>query len=570
MTETSSGHGGNEGFQLKWTLGKKIGGLTSLLLAFLLLSAGYSSLKIRGMGDEVVEIAEIQIPLSTAISSLEKHQLEQHVLLESLLSGLRREAGVVEDRAKMLTRFEEFDRLIEDDLKKVDVLTGGIHGVSREHVDAYKKLADSLSQLKKERRDFKEHAEQLVVRASGGRLQGVAEQLHQVEKEAEDLDRITESGLETLEAFTEKSAKSAEEHETGALRGNLLLGLFSLFLGGFLSVTLVRQLGRTVAAVSERAKNVSAGNLRMERLAITTTDELGQLAGIFNSMTEGLTEIVQLNRAGTENLNASSAEILASTQQQAASAKEQAAAVHQTTATMEEVRQSGVQIADRAKQVAAEAEATSAITNTGLQSVRDAVHTMEAIREQVEELAENIVALSEKNQAVGDIISTVNDIAEQSKLLALNASIEAAAAGEQGSRFSVVANEMKNLADQAKESTLQVRSILGEIQKGINSAVMQTEEAVKRVESGKQKTDGTEGTIRQMADTTQKSVHAFQQIVAATHQQQIGFEQVTQALQNIRQATEETAAGTSQLEKAVAALNALSQQLRKTVERYKV
>ena len=108
----------------------------------------------------------------------------------------------------------------------------------------------------------------------------------------------------------------------------------------------------------------------------------------------------------------------------------------------------------------------------------------------VEEVAENIVALSEKTQAVGEIIATVNDVAERSNLLALNAAIEAAAAGEQGNRFSVVANEMKNLADQAKDSTVQVRTILSDIQKGINSSVMLTEEAVKRVESGKQQGSG--------------------------------------------------------------------------------
>src|SRR5207253_3218723 len=149
---------------------------------------------------------------------------------------------------------------------------------------------------------------------------------------------------------------------------------------------------------------------------------------------------------------------------------------------MEEVGRSGAQIQERAKQVAASAEATSSASTSGLQAVRDTAQTMEAIRDQVEQVAENVAALSVKTQAVGDIIATVNDIAERSNLLALNAAIEAAGAGEQGARFSVVANEMKNLADQAKESTVQVRNILGDIQKGINSTVMVTEEAVKRVE----------------------------------------------------------------------------------------
>jgi len=195
---------------------------------------------------------------------------------------------------------------------------------------------------------------------------------------------------------------------------------------------------------------------------------------------------------------------------------------------------------------------------------------MEAIREQVEEVAEKIVALSQKTQAIGEIVSTVNDIAEQSNLLALNATIEAAAAGDQGSRFSVVANEMKHLADRAKECTVQVRTILGDIQKGINSSVMLTEEGVKRVEVGKQQAGVTERTINEMNSTTIESVKAFQQIIGASNQQQIGFEQVTQGMRDIRQAAEQTASGTSQLEKAVSNLNALSHQLRAAVEQYRI
>jgi methyl-accepting chemotaxis protein len=235
---------------------------------------------------------------------------------------------------------------------------------------------------------------------------------------------------------------------------------------------------------------------------------------------------------------------------------------------MEEISNSGSQISEKARQVAAEAEAVSTTSASGLQAVVDTGRTMEAIREQAESVAETVVALSEKTQAVGEIIRRVSEIAEQSNLLALNAAIEAAAAGEQGRSFSVVANEMKNLSDQAKDATVQVRSILGDIQKGINTSVMLTEEAVKRVEMGKRQSDTTERTIKEMANSILESVHAFQQIVAATNQQQIGFDQVTQAIQNIRLATDQTALGTRQLEKAAASLNELGQQLRDAVAQY--
>jgi len=195
---------------------------------------------------------------------------------------------------------------------------------------------------------------------------------------------------------------------------------------------------------------------------------------------------------------------------------------------------------------------------------------VEGIRGQVEQVAENIVALSGRTQAIGELIATVTDIAERSNLLALNATIEAVSAGEQGNRFSVVANEMKNLADQAKECTVQVRSILGEIQKGIHASVMLTEEAVKRVEKGKTQTEATDTTIRRMSETTVSCVQAFQQIVGGTNQQQIGVSQVAQGMEGIRQAVEQTATGISQLEKASSGLSALSHQLQSAVRRYQV
>jgi methyl-accepting chemotaxis protein len=349
-----------------------------------------------------------------------------------------------------------------------------------------------------------------------------------------------------------------------------VVGIVVSVLGAMVSWIIARGIVGPLGGVVDIAQEISQGNLTCEKLNSTSHDEIGQLAGTFNDMLDGLRALAGQTASVTSNLNAAAAEILASTQQQATSTKEQAATIQQITATMDEVRQSGVQIAERAKHVAAAAEATASSSVAGLGTVRESNRSMEAIRQQVEDVAENIVALSEKTQAVSEIIATVNDIAERSNLLALNAAIEAAAAGEQGNRFSVVANEIKNLADQAKESTFQVRTILGDIQKRINQSVMLTEEAVKRAEIGKQQADTSEQAIRSMASTTQESVQAFQQIIGATGQQQIGFDQVTQGMQDIEQAASQTAAGTVQLEKAVASLNSQSHQLREAVGRYKL
>jgi len=303
---------------------------------------------------------------------------------------------------------------------------------------------------------------------------------------------------------------------------------------------------------------------------LTSSDEIGRLGTTLNVMVDGLRDLARQNREATENLNAATAEIRASSQEQAASVEEQLAAVQETAATVDEITHSGAQIGKRAQEVIASAQATAQTSNEGLRAVDETARAMDSIRDQAEAVAENIVALSEKTQAIGDIISTVNDISERSHLLALNAAIEAAAAGENGRSFSVVASEMKLLADQAKDATNQVRSILGDIQRGINSSVMLTEEAVKRVAAGKERTDTTQRTITEITGRVQEGVQTFQQIVASTNQQQLGIEQVMGALQNIRQASQQTAVGTRQLEEAAGNLASLSQQLLGLAERYRV
>jgi len=351
----------------------------------------------------------------------------------------------------------------------------------------------------------------------------------------------------------------------------IVIGSASSFvLLSLIAILITRNIANRLGKITVAAERIGKGDLRGEKLESGSRDEIGQLADVFNNMVESLKNLAGQILSVTANVNSAAQEIMASTQQQASSTKEQAATVQEVTSTMQELTQSGSEIGERAKQVAAAAEATSVASRSGVQAVQDTNRTMEAIREQVEEVAEKIVALSQKTQAIGEIVSTVNDIAEQSNLLALNATIEAAAAGDQGSRFSVVANEMKHLADRAKECTVQVRTILGDIQKGINSSVMLTEEGVKRVEVGKQQAGVTERTINEMNSTTIESVKAFQQIIGASNQQQIGFEQVTQGMRDIRQAAEQTASGTSQLEKAVSNLNALSHQLRAAVEQYRI
>nr|WP_247887232.1 methyl-accepting chemotaxis protein [Azospirillum sp. SYSU D00513] len=404
-------------------------------------------------------------------------------------------------------------------------------------------------------------------------LQGRDAEARGLQPRLDSLREIIDANIEAGSAITRQLARAGEENirriHDEVIRSAILASLVAVAVATLIAVLTSRSITARLREAVSLAARVKEGDLTRS-LEVDGDDELAMLGRDLNDMTAKLRAVATTTRATAESMHAATAQIRASTQQQAASVSQQLAAVEETTATLSEITESGAQISRRAREVSASAQTASATSETGLKAVEDTNTAMDAIREQAEAVAENIVILSERTQAIGEIIVTVNDIAERCHLLALNAAIEAAAAGEHGRTFAIVAAEIKSLADQSKEATVQVRSNLSEIQHGINSSVMLTEEAVKRVAAGKRQTDAAQGTIRDMAGSIQESVIAFQQIVTGTNQQQIGLEQVTQALQNIRSAGSQTAAGTRQLEGAATSLNDLGQGLVEAVRYYRV
>jgi methyl-accepting chemotaxis protein len=281
---------------------------------------------------------------------------------------------------------------------------------------------------------------------------------------------------------------------------------------------------------------------------------IGLVTMIIRSITGPLTEAVL-------HLTSASQQILATTVQQAAGAREQAAAVSETATTADEITQTAQQAAQRAGSMGEAARRTAEVGEAGKKAVDSSIAAMRSVREQVEATAQNILALAEQAQAIGEIIATVNDIAEQTNLLALNAAIEASRAGEQGKGFAVVAGEVKELANQSKQATVQVRQILGEIQKATNAAVLSTE-AVTRGMSEVNQISGQAGeTINALAATLADTVQAAAQIAASAGQQATGMAQIAVAIKDIDQVTKQTLEATRNSEGAAANLNTIGRQL---------
>ncbi|QCO03521.1 methyl-accepting chemotaxis protein [Azospirillum argentinense] len=540
--------------------------LTGLLAAFQMMRFA-DGMKVM-MG-----IATYDIQVSEAVREIEVTESNLRSLREAAThaAALAQIQGGVPDITQLRQRYRDGSMVMFDQVNKLKRIAAerAEEGTTEDRRRIWGELVAQINSFDQYSHRMLEEANTLMERVAAGTEPEALARLTRVEEMRvamagqlsdlhSDISRLSEAGRQNIRALYDDAVRSS-------ILALIIVVALAVAIAILIGRSVTKRLGTAIGYVTQ----VGKGDLT-KTVVVPGDDELAELGTHLNEMTGNLRSMAKTTRATAESMHAATAQIRASTQQQAASVAQQLAAVEETTATLSEITESGAQINRRAQDVAQNAQVAASNSETGLKAVEDTNQAMDAIREQAEAVAENIVILSERTQAIGEIILTVNDIAERCHLLALNAAIEAAAAGEHGRTFAVVASEIKSLADQSKEATAQVRSNLSEIQHGINASVMLTEEAVKRVGAGKRQTDATQSTIRDLAESVQESVLAFQQIVAGTNQQQIGLEQVIQALQNIREASSQTAAGTRQLEGAATNLNDLGQGLVEAVRNYRV
>ena len=273
---------------------------------------------------------------------------------------------------------------------------------------------------------------------------------------------------------------------------------------------------------------------------------------------------------GVNVLSAASTEILSVTSQLSSSTAETASAVNETSATVEEVRKTSEVTNQKAKTVSEKSQAVNQVVKNGQTSVEEIITGMNHINQQMESIASNVIRLSEQSQAIGEIIVSVTDIAEQSNLLAVNASIEAAKAGEFGRGFGVVAQEIKSLAEQSKQATTNIRNILTDIQRGISSTVISTEQGTKTVATGMKLTKEAQEAILVLSQGISDAARAGIQITASSQEQVVGMDQISIAMENIRTAAQNNLEVTRQVEKTARDLHDLGNNLKEITERFKV
>jgi methyl-accepting chemotaxis protein len=367
------------------------------------------------------------------------------------------------------------------------------------------------------------------------------------------------------------SARAEVERAADTVRWTLLIStLLAGAIAATIAVVLSRRISGAVQLLLARVQAVASGELRGEAVAATSADEVGELGKGFNQMVASLREVLSQATTMTGEVAAASNEIATGAQQQLASLTQTAASLNEISAASEEFKATMQEFVDRARAVHDAADETAKRSADGRQLTRDSAARIERVRVNAQAAGESVLNLSEQMQRIGEITAAVNEIAEQTKLLALNASIEAARAGEEGRGFAVVATQVRELANQSKEAVGRIESLIADTQKSMQSVVGRIEEGGKLSEDSADIVRRVAQAFEEIAEAVDQSREAMVQISTGARQQEQGLTELVGSITQIDSASKESLAAAEQTQRSIVAIDQRIRALNDAIARFKV
>jgi len=390
-----------------------------------------------------------------------------------------------------------------------------------------------------------------------------APKAREVRKAAE---RLKESALEQMK----QAQKTLTEHRLAATTILSITTVLAVFIGLGLAFALTRSLTTSVRSLLNGVQFVSEGNLTQPELRVTSYDEVGELTQGFNKMLDSLRSVLSETDRATTEVSVASQEIATGAQQQLTSLSQTAAALNEITTTAEEFKATMQEFADRAKAVHEAADETARRAGEGLSLSKDSATRIEKVRENALSAGESVLLLAEQMQRIGEVTASVNEIAEQTKLLALNASIEAARAGEEGRGFAVVAMQVRELANQSKEAAGRIEELITQTQKSMHNVVEKIEEGGRLSEDSTIKVRGVSTAFDEIVRAIDQTRQAMAQINTGARQQELGITELVNSIVEIDSASKEAVSAAEQTQQAIHAIDQRLQTLDSLIGRFRI
>lgn len=541
-----------------FAIGTRLGVAFSVLLCLLLTTAVFGLIQMAAVQDRLNEIVKVNDVEAQLVNDMRFSLLQRGVTLRNLVL-LTKESEI---RAEV-ERLQEQTKTYADAEDKLNQMFSSFTETSKEEKSLFAQINEAKNTTMPL---FKKLAELGLANKADEATKFLMEEVRPAQRKWLDL----------LKDLADKEAQMSEEtmREAGAdyVRARnitIALVIFALIVGAAISILITRSITLPIFEAVGFASRVASGDLT-SRIEVKSGDEVGKLMQALKDMNDNLNKLIRDARANSDEVSVAASELSIASSQVSASSQQQSAASSSMAAAVEEMTVSISQISDNASEAHDLSVQSRGRADEGGKIIHDTIAEMEKIAAAVTESAQMVHELSLHSEKITDIVKVIKEVAEQTNLLALNAAIEAARAGEQGRGFAVVADEVRKLAERTSQSTVEISAMIGKVQENIQSVTGSMQSGVERVKQGMTYANRAGESVKLINNDTQRIVSTVNDISSALREQRIATSEIAQSVEKVAQMAEENNAAVEETEKTSHRLEKLASTLRNTVSRFEV
>jgi methyl-accepting chemotaxis protein len=386
----------------------------------------------------------------------------------------------------------------------------------------------------------------------------------------DSIDQIVEAVNNNTKRYQEAYREQLEKQIRWMVAGASLFILALLIVGVYIVKSISQTTAQLISHLTHQASDMKAGKADLTKVIRASDDEFGEIAGAFDTFTAAARDIMCRLAGHSEQLASATEEMSSGAGQSAETARVQSDQTHQVATAMQEMSATVQQISEHSEKAASASQSAAQAARRGGQVADETLATMRSIAESTQAVASRITELGKSSEQIGKIIAVIDDIADQTNLLALNAAIEAARAGEQGRGFAVVADEVRKLAERTTKATKEIASMIESIQEETKNAVQAMVKGSREVQVGVEKTTASGAALGEIIKMSEQVGDMISQIATAAIEQSSASEQINANVSQISSSTQESSATANEMAKACQDLSSLAFDLQVMVSSFKL